>query len=143
MEPWCAGKRLQGLPPDSERVKSLLDVVWTLVKRSAANTGVLEVEKDLYVDVSQCISRRAWTTVGKLSSLNTSSCIFSFGMRRALAPAEFFVLLGFKAPRTGQLTNTALKSLSGEAMSLPQIGVCILALSSGLPEIFEPDSDEL
>ena len=136
VEPWCAGKILHGLPPDSQRVIDLLNVVWTHVKMTNTEETMSTLAQDMFIDTSQCISRRAWTTKGKLSSLNTSSCIFSFGLQRVLLPEEYFLLLGFQQPETAGISATAMRSLSGEAMSLPQIGVCIAALASALPGIF-------
>ena len=45
VEPWCADKDLKGLPPDSERVKDLLNVVWTHLKATSPDVSTESLER--------------------------------------------------------------------------------------------------
>ena len=106
----------------SPRAIDLIETVWTVL---CAQHGFLEASK-FHVDVSQCITRRAWAKT--IRTLTTSTSIFSFSAQRLLLPSEHLHILGFPAVSLQDLSPHAVRSLAGAAMAPPCVGVALVAL---------------
>eukprot|EP00971_Amphidinium_carterae_P348678 6490622-Amphidinium_carterae.1 len=115
---WTNGKTLRGV--DGPRVFDLLDLAFQSARVKRSDLSEQAVEDMLICDTSQSGARRPWMLGGCLRNLNTSSVLFSYSKRRVLTGYEHLQLLGFVAPEVSGLTDHQLRSLSGEAMSLPQ-----------------------
>ena len=78
---WTNGKQLGGIANHGgDRVKDLLDIAFAVAKKKEIHGE--DARKDhlsghLYVDVSQCASRRPWSE-GRVRAVTTSTDIFSF-----------------------------------------------------------------
>lgn len=116
---------MQGL--QTERQKEILDVAFLSIWASKGlELPHSEVIKNLYVDVSQAISRRPW---GRLRTLCTGSQIYSFEKDRVLIAEESLRLLGFPTGSwTASLTQSDIMGFAGNAMALPSVAAVSLSL---------------
>ena len=90
-------------------------------------------------EISQSAGRRPWTSAGGvLRCLSTSSTLFSFSKRRTSTGLEHLGLLGFVGVNSNGLTQSQLRNLAGEAMSLPQIALVEAALLAAALRFFGP-----
>eukprot|EP00971_Amphidinium_carterae_P349144 6490864-Amphidinium_carterae.1 len=100
----------------------------TLNVQQLTESQLIEMKSQLYTDVSQCASRRPWST-GTLRTITSSSVIWSHGRSRELTPHELMKVLGF-AENTdlSAIAVTQAKSLVGECMSVPCVAISLAAL---------------
>ena len=134
---WSSGKRLLGVSPG--RTMDLVNLSFQSTSLRRADLTASQIEADLIVDVSQSAGRRPWTSAGGvLRCLSTSSTLFSFRKRRTLTGLEHLALLGFVGVNGNGLTQSQLRNLAGEAMSLPQIAFVEAALLAAAPGFFGP-----
>ena len=120
------------------RERDILDMAHALALRSVApGTRESEALDGVIVDISQCGSRRPWTLTGKMRTLTSSSCLWSFRKGRLLSPVEHLLVMGFGAAAgkgATRLSDGAVQDLAGEAMSVQCIGACLLCLLTALPD---------
>eukprot|EP00439_Symbiodinium_sp_Y106_P025341 s6451_g3.t1 len=93
---------------------------------------------DVVVDLSKSLERGAYKTDGRMPTLTTSSHIFSFSEQRLMRPPELFASHGFNLTEVKFIPNkrSLYSSMTGNAMSVPVVGACILSviLVAGLRE---------
>ena len=113
---------IQGLA-SSERVAELLDIVREVQGADAPHT---------IVDVSQCLSRKPYST--SATTVTRTSEFYSFSLHRMVTPVEHMVMLGFDVPslRISHLAQSCIKDLSEDAMACPSIACALLALLSSV-----------
>ena len=121
--------------PDRER--DILDMAHALaLKNAPPGTREKEALDGVICDISQCGSRRPWTLTGKMRTITSSSCLWSFRKARLLTPTEHLVIMGFGAAAAKAspiLSDGALQDLAGEAMAVQCVGACLLCLLTALP----------
>ena len=88
-------------------------------------------DRDMWVDISQSASCRPWVTsksLGGLRSMCSSSVYFSAKQDRLLLSKEHMSLLGFNIGSLSfqGLTAAGIRSLSGEAMAPPCVGLLVV-----------------
>ena len=126
-----------------ERAKDIIDGAWLHQRlRTDSDISDQELEKAFFADTSQCMTRKPWA-YHDLPTLTTSSTIWSYSRKRYMLAEEHLRTLGF-GDVPGCLTldmkgmsQAALKSLSGEGMALPCIGMILGAMAVFLPGKFE------
>eukprot|EP00971_Amphidinium_carterae_P346374 6487784-Amphidinium_carterae.4 len=122
------GAQCRGLA-GKQREKDLIDVAVAMAQKSSrSEVGAGEV--DMIVDISQSLHRTPWVFIDKktMTSLTTSSTLWWRGGGRVLQPVEHFALMGWGKVKTSELSQSALRDLSGESMPLPMMAVAILSL---------------
>ena len=126
--PFSSDPNMKMLVPD--RVAHLLDCAhWASSEREASRRATVGTVQRTIVDVSQNITRHPWSATGVIPTLTTSADFFFLGQRRFMHPKERVRLLGFPHTlATEGLTDVDLKNLTGEAMGLPAVGLCMLVL---------------
>ena len=101
------------------------------LKQQKKNTkrAMMAALADVVVDVSQNPARRAFTgRSGSLRTLTTSSQLADISRGRMLKPAEYMWLQGHNRLTTQipeELHGRKLRTLAGEGMSLPCVGLVI------------------
>ena len=130
--PWQerAGDDLKLLVPTA-RARALLDCAFWDVTHSAHQEGLAQLVTKLVADTSQSVARKPWSL--KFPTLTTSSDLYIFARQSPMLMSERFHLLGYGRPRLGELSEGALKDLSGEAMFLPSVTACMQAMMLHLP----------
>ena len=130
----CHAGRLEGHPKQaSSGVCTGTRDVACLAQQFLLSKG--ENPHDFVLDVSQCCSRKPWSK--KIRSLTTSNVLWSFRRGRCLLAEESFRILGFPEVRSlDQLSQNGIRSLTGEAMSCPNIA-CILASVASILDVWE------
>ena len=115
----------------TERCLDLIDLAHDVV--TAKHREDADVS-GLYLDLSQSGGHRPWTCE-QLRSVTTSSHYFSYSLCRPIEPQELFGVLGFLKPQFGTLSFSCLKSMLGECMSLPCVGLIVYGLCvAGFPD---------
>lgn len=102
-----------------------------VLSRPSAKAEVVTCLADVVVDVSQNPCRRAFSNKdGNAKCLTTSSILYSFGKDRVLVAFEKMLLQGhslaLKIP--SQMNNRSLQELAGQGISLPTLGLIMVAL---------------
>ena len=128
---------IRGLTGKPDRVLDLINVVWCKAKEALEGHSDADVAERCYVDVSQQVQRRPFTLQPVLRSLTTSSEVFSYKHKRMLLPEEHLLAMGFIAPKIQNLTNAAVKDLSGERMALPTTAACVLAVILSFSDLWK------
>ena len=103
------------------RTADLVQTVWKILSHTT------DCPQSYVVDVSQCISRKAWSK-DQLRSMTTSSYYYHFGKGRCLVPREYMRALGFPPVNTEGLEPGAIRNLAGEAMAPPAIALALLSV---------------
>ena len=120
------------------RVEGLIDVAIALSKGRRSEDRMPSMahdhrdQQELFIDISQDVDRRPWSSPG-LRSVTTSSEFFSLRHKRLLLPIEHYQLLGFaplRNPQDSKVSATQHRDLSGEAMSPPVVALAILGVLS-------------
>lgn len=114
------------------RIKDVLDVVaahhMKMLDQSAADVSAHL--SNVMVDVSQGLSRKAFTSRGCHKCLTTSTSNYSFGAKRAVTPFESMLMQGY--PKTlavpSHIKVSELKTLAGEGMRLACVATVLWAL---------------
>ena len=120
------------------REQDLISIAWA----SETSNGTNPLNVDVFVDISQSVSRKPWADVKKkpLPTITTSTVLYWVNGRRLLLPVEHFLLLGWpRPPQARDLSQAQLKDLSGEAMPLPCIAVVIMNIMYGLAGFWSND----
>ena len=121
---WTLHHRLQGVPA-VPRVHAVIDVAFLRAAKACASSSASSGEEGqahtlqtpLFIDVSQCVSRRA--AASSVKSICSSSAFYSFGDDRMIIPCEHMALLGWDKPNLDGISATATRDLAGAAMGLP------------------------
>eukprot|EP00971_Amphidinium_carterae_P035286 694592-Amphidinium_carterae.2 len=143
-ESWTTSNesRCRGLP-NNGRERDLVDIAVAHATKtsSAAADGTPFRDVDLLIDVSQSVDRTPWTLLGsqRVGTLTTSSSLFWTGGGRMLLAEEHFRLQGWDTVRRVNVSDTALKDLSGESMPLPPMAVVLLSVMYHLPMHWEKE----
>ena len=131
--PWTtSGAVLFGVPA-TDRVKDLLDCIVAQkgrdgdVNLSAQKACQKVKSQDVFVDISQSHLRPTFTDrSGFLPTMTTSSLYYSFRSDSMLAPIEYLMLQGHShESKLASLSPAEVRTLAGEGMSLPSLGVAI------------------
>eukprot|EP00971_Amphidinium_carterae_P352208 6492482-Amphidinium_carterae.2 len=101
-----------------------------LINAAVAERNSLALASDVYVDVSQSLSRRPWSET--LRAMTTSTDLFSIKRKRAIVAVETLQLLGF--PKPSQCSPSVLRDLLGECMAPPTVALATLAVLAELAE---------
>ena len=118
--------------PDHPRFGDAVDVFWALKLNQAVKSGQgvssAELRKDLWLDVSQQISRTA-THNGLLGVLTTSSLFYSYERDCVLDGEDTLCIQGFPkaVSMDDELSNHEKQHLAGEAFHLGTVGSVIYA----------------
>jgi hypothetical protein len=130
--PWCSRRdvELKGVP-DHDRHRDLIDCVWAAATFQAHTEDIPKITSDLGLDVSQSLSFRPWFR-GSLPTMTTSANFYLYGHDRVMLEEEKFRVLGFGKVKTGRLTATQLRDLTGEAMAVYSISGVAYAMALGL-----------
>ena len=123
--PWTSsGRRVGGVA--TARGVDCIEICAAVKGLPAENCG------DLTIDISQAASRGAWTL--GCPCLTTSSHLYSYRLQRMLLAEEHLLLEGFPASlNLGSLTQHAIRSLAGEAMAPPSVGMALMPLLLSMP----------
>jgi hypothetical protein len=80
------------------------------------------------VDISQCVSRRWWSSGALL--VHTGSKMYDFEHDQLLTPLANCSLQGMPTPDLdfGSLSSTDIRDLAGEAMFLPNLATILWAV---------------
>ena len=113
-------KQMRGLSR-TERVQDLIHLSFDWAQSKGEDID------DIYVDCSQDVGHKPWTK-GSVRSLTTSSEIYSSRLDRAILASEHFRLLGFGPVCLMNLSHRQVRDLSGEAMSPPCVGLCLMSI---------------
>ncbi|CAK8999311.1 unnamed protein product [Durusdinium trenchii] len=99
-----------------------LDIIYHLLPIAERSRVVTDVVKSL--------GRRAWRSDGLSPTLTTNSKIFDFRNEKLLNPAEMMALQGFDVSQIhfSGYKRSFFSLLSGNAMTMPVIGGCLLAV---------------
>ena len=126
---------LEEADPHATRRSDLISIAEGIARKKfeADFPGEEFVMPEMYTDTSQSSTRRPWA-LGTLRSVTTSSDFYAHRMGRHLSPAELFACLGFKAPNMQGLSQTQMKDLLGECMSVPASTVALVSLLTNLPQ---------
>ena len=131
--PWSLKARLQGLPK-TDRVKEMVDLGYLATEMAFKAQGrpihSSNIVQNLSIDVSQNCVRRPW---GNLRTFCTGSQVYLYQQDRVLIPQETLRLLGFGCDQvaTRGLSDKEITDLAGNAMSVPSVALCQLALLHG------------
>lgn len=96
---------------------------------------------DLFLDISQCVSRRPWGST--IRALTSSTSIYSFRHDRLLVPEELMQVYGWPRPSRvlGASEAAQLADLVSECMPLPSLAVplfsLLAALGTALPGLWQ------
>ena len=125
---WSLHHRLRGVPA-VRRVHAVIDVAFLRAAKAggSASSDASSLQTPLYIDVSQCVTRRA--AAAGVKSMCSSSAFYSFSHDRMLLPAEHLALLGWNKPNLVGISPTATRDLAGAAMGLPPATLLAAALS--------------
>lgn len=133
--PWTQCREFQcfgfALTP---RIKGILDAVaCEILGKENLNKSWDEKRnllKHTYVDLSQNPCRKSFSQGGIAPSLRTSTQMYSFFRDGLVFPIELMYMQGhrrlLRVP--GDMSSLDLKSLAGEGMSLPELGVIVWGL---------------
>ena len=147
LSPWTSlnGLKFTGLSM-TNRIKQLLDCVCMQVCGGARETErilslspemarnkILDLMKDVVLDVSQNPGRRAFSNrLGMAKCLTTSSILYSYRLDRVIFPFEKMLWQGHsvvtKIPSS--MSNRELDDLAGIGIQLPSLGLLVVALMS-------------
>lgn len=121
----------------TERVRAILNMVVAaktspfLTAKAMSKQTKLNCIARTIVDISQNPVRRCFTPAhGCNHTLCTSSVLVHLGMKRMVLPCEHFAFQGHGLSRVrfGDLSNSKLRTLAGEGMCLPCLGVVLFSL---------------
>ena len=118
---------LRGVP-DSQRMLSIIDCAWTarLAYKNCLGNDSMVVE-NYFANISQSHDWKSWHT--GLRSMCTGTLWYSFEMDRVVDPRiEHFALLGHDIRRTQVDDARVAADLTGNAMSLCQLGTVMMAV---------------
>ena len=87
--------------------------------------------KNAVIDVSQDVLRSSWRLDG-CPTQTTSSEYFLCGRGRVAIPEEHLLLLGFDHVDVSDLSSAQVKELAAEAMAVPTVATCLMALIDGI-----------
>ena len=135
------------------RIRAILNlVVATKIagKHCVTKAAILAAISTTIVDVAQNPCRRAFTPKSGVNhTLCTSSRLVHLGLMRVLLPVESLLMQGhslhnLKLPAVGQgaLSNHQIRSLAGEGMFLPSLGMLVWALLVTGAFMTETDRDD-
>ena len=128
--PWTnAGGLCRGVV--TARGRDVVNAAYAILKKE----GVEDMQS-ITVDISQCLSRKAWG--GKVRNLTTSSALFAFCKDRLLAPPEHFNVLGLEGVQLTNQSDHSAKELAGQAMAAPCIALPLLCICASLPGLWVP-----
>ena len=120
-----------------ERTRDLVDLAF------ASQPSVHGLKSPhFFVDLSQGAERAPWST--HVRSIVQHSLIYSYKADRTLCPEEMLRLLGFDDHRLQfkiGLSAGQLRSMAGQAMAVPSIGLVLVAVCRALP-IWEEQSSQ-
>ena len=124
--------KLRGVP-DAPRAHEYLNMAWAKRwKQFGPLTTSFALKEDLWLDISQCVSRRGTTTgpaFGKPGTLCTSGLWYSYSEDVVLDGADFFALQGW--PRTiafnSRWTSREKRKLAAEGFNLGCFGAVLFA----------------
>jgi hypothetical protein len=104
--------------PPSKRMREALDIAWAAGPKTFP----------LYIDLSQCISRKKWGSEG--FCLTTTSLIYDFEMDQVWSPKAHLALQGHPVTDLSLegFSQSDLKDLAGEGMFIPCVGMLMLAI---------------
>jgi hypothetical protein len=138
----------------TERNKEILDLAYSLkntklkgkpkdCKAAFSWAPHSRIIKDLYVDLSQNLN---YLTVKTFPTLAKNSVMFSFERDSVIFPEEHFALHGYDRsmiPNPDALLDTEVRSLTGDAMSLPILYLCLaqVVLNGEFDGIWTCDAD--
>eukprot|EP00971_Amphidinium_carterae_P161361 3199731-Amphidinium_carterae.1 len=126
---------IRGIDADDARALDVIDLCFQVGR--ATGRSEVEINQNAIVDVSQDGERQAWSFNGVIRSLTTSSETFIFKEARTMQPVEHLLALGFANPVVTGLSASKIRDLAGEAMPLPPIAICAMALLTSLPGYWE------
>eukprot|EP00929_Paragymnodinium_shiwhaense_P058394 TRINITY_DN29234_c0_g1_i1.p1 TRINITY_DN29234_c0_g1~~TRINITY_DN29234_c0_g1_i1.p1 ORF type:complete len:406 (+),score=25.21 TRINITY_DN29234_c0_g1_i1:103-1218(+) len=89
------------------------------IAKSSQEVDVESAVTGLLCDYSQPASGRPWSTNGISKTIKTSTELFSYSAKRRVLPEEHFALLGHPTMDYSSLSDRAIKTLSGNSMSMP------------------------
>lgn len=135
------------------RMKDALDILAIALMKSE-NLPIAELNmQGTFIDVSQSLSRRAWTQKNMNKCFCTSTCLYHYGQDRAVLPIETLFAQGYprtlKVPGQGTISHSDLKEFAGEGMALPclaaliwSIYTCVDFTGKSVAELANPSQDE-
>jgi hypothetical protein len=136
--PWTGlpTTKLHGVPA-GKRHRDLLDIAYKAATRGLTDPFDIEHAKsNLIVDLSQGLTRTPWHD--GFPTFTTSSLLYSFDQDRVVPEKCKFRMLGFGELSDGDLSDHALRDLSGEAMAVPVVTLVLSAVivSVNFPGLF-------
>jgi hypothetical protein len=126
---WTGRKEFRGHGlPRNPRLLGLLNMGWARHLQQMPGVSEAVAAQNYFCDVSQGVER---LPVGKLGTMLQGSYKYSFAHDRVLSGADNLATLGFPlstlAQTEGHLSDRDLRSLAGEAFSLPDITTAVFA----------------
>ena len=130
---WSSKRDTRGVPA-TPRMQQLVNLTYRrfhqLCEARAAKGENIHLDDDgifacdLYLDLSQCVTRRAYAP--HIRGMCANACYFSFQHGRVLSPAEHLYLLGWsRSVKLGTLSSTMLRELAGESMAQPCLSLML------------------
>eukprot|EP00971_Amphidinium_carterae_P252474 5012224-Amphidinium_carterae.4 len=127
---WSSTHSLIGV--STRRQIDIIDLAWTVWQQK-------QLQDLPHVDISQSASRMPVSR--GIRSVVSASTLYSYQKDRVVTAAEHWGLLGFPANvDLHMLTTSQIRDLSGEAMGLPQVGLCLLLVALELETVWTLDS---
>eukprot|EP00959_Pyramimonas_sp_CCMP1952_P470165 9496206-Pyramimonas_sp.AAC.2 len=108
----------------------MLDILFLMQKK---NFG--QWEEDTVIDLSQALERKCFSYIGSTPTPTTSMTLYHMGLKRFLYPHEMFQIQGWKADevKISPIKDWQARTLTGNTMSLPCVGVVLAAVISEVP----------
>ena len=115
--PWTSNHKMSGVP-DNDRFRDCIDVGYLLARQSNPGLDSDDLVRGYWCDYSQAVQTKPFFRE-TLATTATSSAYYSYEHDLALPALTHLRLLGWPRSFGSSCTSNAIRSLAGEAVSIP------------------------